>query len=89
MERQTKVKLPSGEMKPATEVSFEIDKEPWAIYQLADGTQVRAKVIVTHIFRLDGDVDENGDPQYYVRHTVAVATTPGPGFNSGPMTNLQ
>ena len=89
MERKTSIRV-AGVVKPATEVTdFEIEKEPWAPYRLPDGTQVRAKVVITNILRLDGDLDENGDPNYYVRHTIAVTSTPGPSYNDSQLKNLQ
>ena len=89
MERKTSVRI-AGILKPATEITdFEIEKEPWAAYRLPDGTQVRAKVVITNILRLDDEVDDNGDPNYYVRHTIAVTSTPGPSYGDGQPPTLQ
>ena len=63
--------------------------EPWAFYNLPDGTQIRAKAVITNIFRLDGDLDHEGHQNYYVRHTLALTTSPPQEFSSDPMTGLQ
>jgi hypothetical protein len=38
--------------------------EPWAIYEVEDGTQVKIKPILTKVFRIIDQYLPNGDPVY-------------------------
>lgn len=45
-------------------LSFTTSGEPWAVYTLSDGTEVKAKVILTNVRRREGEYDEHGNPRY-------------------------
>ncbi|GMR23499.1 MAG: hypothetical protein BMS9Abin37_1933 [Acidobacteriota bacterium] len=47
-------------------VEFEIEKEDWSTYKLADGTRLRMRTIVSDIMRID-EYDEQGAPVYLVK----------------------
>jgi len=38
--------------------------EPWAVYELEDGTQVKMKLILAQVFRIIDQYLPNGDPVY-------------------------
>ena len=44
-------------------------KEGWSQYLLTDGSIVKIKMVVTDIFRVDGEYDPEGNPVYYVKST--------------------
>jgi hypothetical protein len=53
------------------EIEFEIEKEAWNIYKLADGTSLKVKIVVATIVRLK-DYNPQGDPFYLLNATNAV-----------------
>ena len=53
-----KTKVPYlGRMVDGTEVGFEAISEAWNEYQLADGSSIRMKLVVTGVVRIDGEKD--------------------------------
>ena len=44
-------------------------QEGWSQYLLTDGSIVKIKMVVTDIFRVDGEYDPEGNPVYYVKST--------------------
>ncbi len=56
-----KMKLGDGQEVSAQEVKFDTIEEPWCIYRLEDGTQVRLKTTVLKMFRV---LDDDGNPAY-------------------------
>lgn len=72
-----------GQTRNVREVSFDADKECWNEYSLANGDNVRIKVVVHKIFRvLDSNGNPaftaDGDPEIAVRHQVQVSASGGP-----------
>jgi len=53
------------------EIEFEIEKEAWNIYKLADGTSLKVKTVVATIVRLN-EYNPLGDPFYLLNATNAV-----------------
>lgn len=49
--------------------------EPWYEYRLADGTEIRLRVVVTAIFRVPGQYDQEGNPLYAVESTNVLQVT--------------
>jgi hypothetical protein len=41
-----------------------VSPEPWAVYQLEDGTQVKVKTVLAQVFRIIDKYLPNGDPVY-------------------------
>jgi hypothetical protein len=61
----------------ATEVDFEIRKEDWNEYQLMDGAAVKMKQVVSEIFKVVGEYDNEGNPIYVVKSkSVLVVRSP-------------
>ncbi len=48
---------------PGQTVEFEPTAEPWSQYKLADGTQVKVKMVLLNAARLD-EFNEKGEPVY-------------------------
>lgn len=76
---ETYIPSPKGIIK-AKDLKFKTVREDWNIYELEDGTILRAKLVATKISRgLDpetGDiyyVEGRGEPIYNIRHTVVVS----------------
>lgn len=61
-------KIPyKGREVDATEVDFQTRKEDWSEYQLTDGTVIKMKPIVSEIFRVPDEFDNEGNPAYIVK----------------------
>lgn len=65
-----------GREVDAEEVDFLTRKEDWNEYQLVNGTVIRLKVVVTDIFRIPGETDQEGKQVYQVRSTHVVGVRP-------------
>jgi len=72
-------KLPDGKVIKCEDIDFEIEKEPWAIYKLKDGTVLKVKVVVGKVSRgidpTTGGILRNpstGEPFYNVFHNVLI-----------------
>ncbi len=50
----------------AEQIEFEAKAEPWATYELADGTTLKVRVILTSVMRIEGEYDQSGNPIYVV-----------------------
>ncbi len=50
----------------AEQVDFEAKSEPWEIYELADGTVLKIRSILTSVLRIEGEYDQGGNPIYVV-----------------------
>lgn len=66
-----------GREVDATEVDFQTRKEEWNEYQLMDGTSIKMKLVVSEIFKVADEYDEEGNPVYVVRsNNVLVVRSP-------------
>ena len=66
-----------GREVDATEVDFQTRKEDWNEYQLMDGSFIRMKLVVSEIFKVPDEYDEEGNPVYVVRsNNVLVVRSP-------------
>lgn len=61
--------LPTGEKIDATAMAFDTTEELWNLYVLEDGTAIRVKIVVTGIYRLEGQSDPLGQPSYFIEST--------------------
>ena len=61
---------------PKTEVKFNPFFEDWNIYLLKDGTELRVKVNVSSIERVEGKFDKFGNPMYNVQSVPAITAKP-------------
>ena len=66
-----------GREVDATEVDFQTRKEEWNEYQLMDGSSIKMKLVVSEIFKVPDEYDEEGNPVYVVRsNNVLVVRSP-------------
>lgn len=56
-----------GQMRDATIVDFEVEKESFSTYILHDGTSLKIKPVLVEVFRIEGVFQPNGDPVYGVQ----------------------
>lgn len=80
MARIVKVPLPDGTFIDAIEQEFDIAKEEWNEYRLADGGRVRLMTTVQKVLRIVDSTgtpqyDANGDPKVIVRHNTQVVAS--------------
>ena len=66
MERKRRIEVPGQGQVDVTEVGFRSDGEYWNEYLLDDGTVARLKLVVTSVYRVDGQVDPKGQPAYII-----------------------
>jgi len=64
-----------GRMYPGDSVAFESTTEPFAQYTLADGTAVKAKIILLDAVRLEA-FDDNGNPVYQFQFQQILGIVP-------------
>ncbi len=50
----------------AEQIDFEAKAEPWASYELADGTILKFRSILTSVMRIEGEYDQSGNPIYVI-----------------------
>ena len=56
-----------GREVDAIEVNFKVNREDWNEYQLADGTELRMRLVVGEVYYLPGTYDREGKPVYFVK----------------------
>jgi len=79
MERKRQIPGPNGEQISATEVGYRPSGEHWNEYLLDDGTVARVKLVVTGVYRLDGQFDPKGQPAYLIESSNVIAISAGDG----------
>lgn len=75
MERKRRISLPNGEMVDATQLGHRATGEHWNEYLFDDGTVARVKLVVTNVYRLDGQRDQKGQPVYLIESTNVIAVS--------------
>lgn len=73
MERKRRIEVPGQGQVDVTEVGFRSDGEYWNEYLLDDGTVARLKLVVTSVYRVDGQVDPKGQPAYIIESSNVVS----------------
>jgi hypothetical protein len=68
------IQLPDGRNIEGEVVRPKKMEESWNVYELADGTTIRLKAVVSEIIRLDGEFTPDGDPVYLVKSSNVVTT---------------
>ena len=75
----------------AVNVDFEPKSEPWATYELSDGSVVKVRSTVTGVVRLEGEHDGAGNPLYNISSQVQIRVVSAPKdlrgaptFSGGP-----
>lgn len=66
----------NGELCEARRCEVIQSDEKVSTYLLKDGTMVRVRVICTGIWRLEGKVDQNGQPLYHLNWHIVPTTEP-------------
>lgn len=79
MAKIVKFQIQDGKVIEGEEVGFKPLEEPWCVYQLEDGHQVRMKLIVTQIVRTS-ERDADGNPVYVARSSNVMAVSPPDTF---------
>lgn len=62
----------------AVEVDFDAKSEPWATYELSDGSTIKLRTIVSGVARLEGEHDGMGNPVYTVNHNTIIRIVNAP-----------
>ncbi len=62
-----KIATGPGQFHDAELIEVQQAQEQWNQYLLGDGTIVKLKVVVTEIWRLDGEYDNDGNPRYVIK----------------------
>jgi hypothetical protein len=76
-ERKVKFKLGNREVD-AWDVPIDESNERWTELKLEDGATLRVKAVVSNVFRLANEKDDQGRPVYGINSTIAVVTVEGP-----------
>ena len=69
-------KVPVGEkqeLKDAVLVDAVESKEPWAEYQLSDGSSIKIKSMLLEIWRVKDEYDSEGNPLYVLKSSNVLA----------------
>ena len=56
-----------GREVDAIDVNFKVNREDWNEYQLADGTELRMRLVVGVVYYLPETYDREGKPVYVVK----------------------
>lgn len=65
-----------GQKVDAEAVEFSPLAEPWSQYQLADGTVVKIKLVVSEILQLGIKDPVTGQPQYLIKSSNVASVEP-------------
>ncbi len=70
----------------AVNVDFEAKAEPWASYELSDGSILKVRTVVSGVQRLEGEHDQGGNPMYMVQSATMVRVVSAKKELRGPPT---
>ena len=59
-------------------VDFEAKAEPWATYELSDGTVPKLRTTIASVSRFEGEHDAAGNPFYNVAHNTMIRVASAP-----------
>ena len=76
-ERKVKFKLGDKEVE-AWDVPIDESNEKWTELKLEDGAILRLKPVVSNVFRMTDQKDDQGRPIYAINSTIALITVEGP-----------
>ncbi len=75
MASRRKVKIPfNGQNVDAETVDVTQSSERWNEYLLDDGTILKVKLVLTNVYRVEGQYDADGNPVYILQSTNVVST---------------
>lgn len=66
MRRKIKVP-PHGQEKEVEMVDVTESREQWSSYYLSDGTELRMKPVMTEVWRVIDEYDQEGNPTYITK----------------------
>jgi len=69
MPDKNKIQLPNGDWVFAAPVHVNQSSEHWNTYLLEDGSELKVKLVMTKVSRLDGSYDVEGNPIYIFQST--------------------
>ncbi len=70
----SKVKIPfNGQEVDAETIDVTQSGERWNEYLLDDGTFLKVKLVLTNVYRVDGQYDTEGNPVYILQSTNVVS----------------
>jgi len=84
MERTIKVPF-EGKSHDAIDLDFKTINEDWNEYQVADGTIVRLKTVVTNIVKVPEKYDNAGNPVYIVKSSNVLSISAPEKLKKGTM----
>jgi len=70
--RRVKINF-NGQQVDAESVEATQSSERWNEYLLDDGAVLKLKVVLTNVYRIDGQYDAEGNPLYFVHSTNVLA----------------
>ena len=76
MNRKIKITGPDGKSYDAAYIPVRESHEIWNEYVLEDGSVLRAKLVVTEVYRIEGLYDSDGNPVYQVKSSNVVTVLP-------------
>ena len=82
MERSIKVSY-EGKMVEGVDIDFKQIKEEWNEYQVADGTTIRMKAVVTNTVRLTNQYDKDNYPVYLIKSSNVLTISPPEKLKKG------
>ena len=59
-------------------VDFDAKAEPWATYELSDGTTLKVRATLAAVSRLEGEHEYAGNPVYNVSHAITTRVVSAP-----------
>jgi len=62
----------------AVSLDFEAKAEPWAAYELSDGSVIKLRTTMVGVVRLEGEHDAAGNPMYNVTHNTVIRVVKAP-----------
>ncbi len=72
----------------AVTVDFDAKSEPWATYELSDGSVIKLRTTISGVFRLEGEYDQGGNPAYSVSSNTVIRVVSAPKGLRGQPTNV-
>lgn len=76
MNRKIKIVGPDGKPYDAEYIPVRESHEVWNEYVLDDGTILRAKLVITEVYRFEELYDSDGNPVYQVKSSNVVTVRP-------------
>lgn len=67
---------PGGPEKDAQLIDIQQSSDHWNQYLLGDGTVLKMKVVVTEVWRIEGEWDQEGNPIYVVKSQNVLSASP-------------